>query len=483
MDLASVATRAISRGRSSSGVAELLRENALFATLFTVGALLRTVVFFTYQPALLLQLDTIAYLREALGGSPSDLRPSLYPTLLKPALAVNNLALVPFIQHILGLGIALLLYVLLKRLGASPNIAALGAAPMLLDGYQLIIEQYVLTESLFDALVVSSVALLLWRARPHPAAVAGAGALVALSGMTRFVGLALIAPVLLYAMIRHFGWLRIASLAFGFVLPLVVYSTLFSSAGGNVEVTNRNGFFLYGRVSSFASCEGVDVPPSQRGLCIDEPPQQGFEPTGFWTLDLPEEVTDSPDANGILLSFSGRMILAKPLSYAGAVGYDLWRFFAPRAPSSQEPNVARWRFPRTLDDADPQPRVRELEGSAPPRLEAAKFHIAAGPAAALRLYQDLVYSYGPLLGAALVAGLAGAWASGPRWGDEQRSACLLLSLLSIVLLLAPVVTTVYHFRYVLPTLPLLGAAGALGASRFTGRRGRRSMSRRRPPAF
>ncbi|MDQ5874775.1 MAG: hypothetical protein M3526_05275, partial [Actinomycetota bacterium] len=139
MDLASVATRAISRGRSSSGVAELLRENVLFATLFTVGALLRTVVFFTYQPALLLQLDTIAYLREALGGSPSDLRPSLYPTLLKPALAVNNLALVPFVQHLGARHRADPPCLAETARGASPNTAALGAAPMLLDGYQLII--------------------------------------------------------------------------------------------------------------------------------------------------------------------------------------------------------------------------------------------------------------------------------------------------------------------------------------------------------
>lgn len=477
---ATVNTRAINRSRPLAKGAALLRENALFTTLFAVGALLRIVVFFTYQPALLLQRDTIAFLRQALKGSASGLRPSLYPTLLKPVLALNNLALVPFIQHALGLGIALLLYILLRRLGASPTFGALGAAPMLLDGYQLIIEQYVLTETLFVALVVSAVAVLLWRAQPHPAALAGVGALVALSGLTRFVGLALIGPVLLFAVIRRFGWLRVCCLTLGFVLPVVTYGTWFRVAEGSWGLTNRNGFILYGRVASFASCEGVEVPPSQRGLCIEHALGQGFANRGFWSLDVPQELIDLADANHVFLSFSRRMILAKPLQYANAVGHDFLRFFAARSPSSQEPYVARWRFPRKLEDADPHPVVRALGGSAPPRLELAEFRIAPGPAAALRLYQGVIYTYGPLLGALLIAGLAGSWAFGRRWRDDHQGvACLLLSLLGVVVLLAPVATTVYHYRYVLPALPLLGAAGALGATRLTRRR-RQATSPRLP---
>ena len=464
---ASVTTQAINRSRPLARGGELLRENILFTTLFVSGALLRTVVFFTYQPALLLQRDTIAFLMQALKGSASGLRPSLYPTLLKPVLALNNLALVPFIQHAMGMAIALLLYVLLRRLGASVTLAALGTAPILLDGYQLIIEQYVLTETLFEALVVSAVALLLWRAQPHAAALAGVGALLALSGLTRFVGLALIGPVLLFAVVRRFGWLRVCCLALGFVLPVVAYGTWFRVAEGSWGLTNRNGFILYGRVASFASCEGVEVPPSQTDLCIENPSQQEFAKRGFWALDVPQELIDAPDANHIFLSFSRRMILARPLQYANAVGQDFLRFFVARSPSSQEPYVARWRFPRTLADANPHPVVRALGGSAPPRMELAEFRIAPGPAAALRLYQGVIFTYGPLAGALLVAGLAGSWAMGRRWrNDHQAAACLLFSLLAVVALLAPVMTTVYHYRYVLPALPLLGAAGALGATRL-----------------
>jgi hypothetical protein len=461
-------TRGISRRRPLARGAELLQENILFTALFAVGTLLRIVVFFTYQPALLLQRDTIAFLRQALEGSASGLRPSLYPTLLKPALALNNLALVPFTQHAMGMAVALLLYVLLKRLGSRVNLAALGTAPILLDGYQLIIEQYVLTETLFDALVISSVAILLWRAQPHPAALAAVGALLALSGLTRFVGLALIGPVLFFAIVRRFGWLRISCLTLGFVLPVVAYMSWFRVAEGSWALTNRNGFILYGRVASFASCEGVEVPPSQTDLCIKQPQQRGFANRGFWALGVPQHLIDSPDANHIFLSFSRRMIIAKPLQYAGAVGNDFLRFFAPRSPPSQEPYVARWRFPRALEDAHPHPVVRALRGSAPPRLKLAEFRIVPGPAAALRAYQGVIYTYGPLLGALLVAGFAGSWAYRRKWRDDhQAAACLLFSLLTVVALLAPVVTTVYHYRYILPALPLAGAAGALGASRLT----------------
>jgi hypothetical protein len=411
----------------------------------------------------LLQVDTIAYLRLAQYGSATDFRPLLYPILLKPVLALGELSLVPLLQHALGLAIALVLYVLLRRLGVGPNVSALGVAPVLLDGYQLIIEQYVLTEALFDALVVSSVTLILWRPRPSLGAVALTGVLVAAAGLTRFVGLALITPLMLFFIIQRFGWPRLVTLAVGFTAPLVVYSA-WTGAGLGGGATERNGFFLYGRVATFASCEHVEVPPSQRTLCIEKPPREGLEPTGFRPLDPPKRITRSPRANQILLSFSKRIILARPLQYAAAVGSDFMRFFAARSPESQEPNVARWRFPRSLPDASPHPIVRRLGGSAPARLGFERFRITAGPAAALRSYQTVVYTYGPLLGVLLLLGAVGSLVLGPPWKQRRAGACLLLTLLAAAMLLGPVLTTVYHFRYVLPALPLLGPAGALGGS-------------------
>jgi hypothetical protein len=45
--------------------------------------------------------------------------------------------------------------------------------------------------------------------------------------------------------------------------------------------------------------------------------------------------------------------------------------------------------------------------------------------------------------------------------------CGLFTLAALALLLGAVMTTVYHFRYVIAPLPLFGPAGALGAGLLT----------------
>jgi hypothetical protein len=159
------------------------------------------------------------------------------------------------------------------------------------------------------------------------------------------------------------------------------------------------------------------------------------------------------------------MILAKPGAYAGAVVSDFARYFEPKAPEAQEPNVKRWRFVRTLEDADPHPFVLENRG-APPADSGitAEFTINQGVATFLRSYQDVVYMYGPLLALLLIAGLAGGLLGRPREEGERSLGpeSLLFSLVAVALLIGPTMLAVYHFRYVLPAIPLAGVAGALG---------------------
>ena len=106
----------------------------------------------------------------------------------------HGLEVVPLVQHLLALLLAAALYVLLLRLGLRPWLAALATAPLLLDAFQLLIEQFVMTETLFDLLIVGACALLLWR-RPIPLSfVAFAGLLLALAALTRVVALLVIVP-------------------------------------------------------------------------------------------------------------------------------------------------------------------------------------------------------------------------------------------------------------------------------------------------
>src|SRR5919109_1584971 len=122
----------------------LVGAHIAFSVLFATGAALRVMVALAYQPALLLQRDTYAYLLQASATTPSGLRPALYALLLKPFVATGELALVPVAQHVAGLATGLVVYATVLRLTGARLWAVLASAPVLLDGYQLIIEQYVL---------------------------------------------------------------------------------------------------------------------------------------------------------------------------------------------------------------------------------------------------------------------------------------------------------------------------------------------------
>ena len=55
---------------------------------------------------------------------------------------------------------------------------------MLLDGYQIHLEHFVMAETLFTALVVAAMVLLVWSDRPGAAACVAVGALLAGAALT-----------------------------------------------------------------------------------------------------------------------------------------------------------------------------------------------------------------------------------------------------------------------------------------------------------
>src|ERR1035438_5909389 len=112
------------------------------------GLVMRVLAQIAYRPALL-YIDSIKYLYIALGADPVG-----YRVLLKPLLTVGNLDLVAAVQHLLGLAMAVALYLLMRRRGVSRWLAALATAPILLDAYQLQIEQTIMPDTLFEALIV-----------------------------------------------------------------------------------------------------------------------------------------------------------------------------------------------------------------------------------------------------------------------------------------------------------------------------------------
>lgn len=433
--------------------------------LLALGTVLRIVALIGYQPILMLQRDAYTYLSLALRMDVTGFRPSFYPMLIKPFAELDQLQLLALVQHVAGLAVAVMFYLLMRRLGVSTIVAALGVVPVLLDGYVINIEHYLLTEAFFNLAIAGALTLIAYPVRPSVVGVGAGGFIIGLSMLLRFVGAVALVPALLYLLLRRLGAARVVALLAGFAIPLGAYGLYFSSqTGGSFGVTDSNGLFLYGRVVEFADCDEVEVAQELQEYCPTAPIES--ETKGLFTLGLGiNRVREDPEGNSKLLRFSRRMILAQPMAYAGAVVSDFGRFFEPTDPEEQEPNVKRWRFVRTIEEADPHQIVLTNEGAPPPDSGMdAEFTIQRVPADFLRAYQNVVYTYGPLLALLLIVGLAGGLLA-RRSDDGERSLgpeCLLFSLVAILLLVGPTMLAVYHFRYVLTAIPLAGVAGALG---------------------
>src|SRR5215472_4747538 len=109
----------------------LARRHWLFTMLLCAGLSLRILAQVAYGPALV-YIDSYRYLHGGFGLDPLG-----YLALLWPLQHAGGLAAVPAAQHLLGMGMAVALYAVVVRRGVRRWTAALAAAPVLLDGYQL----------------------------------------------------------------------------------------------------------------------------------------------------------------------------------------------------------------------------------------------------------------------------------------------------------------------------------------------------------
>jgi hypothetical protein len=147
-------------GRIARLVASVARRHWALVVLLIAGLALRVMAQLAYRPALL-YIDSRKYLLSGLEG----FDPEGYRSLLRPALWFGNLGVVVAVQHVLGMAMATALYILLIRRGAPRWAAGLAAAPVLLDAYQLQIEQTIMPEVMFETLIVAVIVILLWNRR------------------------------------------------------------------------------------------------------------------------------------------------------------------------------------------------------------------------------------------------------------------------------------------------------------------------------
>lgn len=449
--------------------ASLARRNWLFFALLVAGVTLRVLVTIAYWPALEVWNDSYKFLSAASTLRPGQWDPMGYSLFLAGLSHVGPLAVVPIIQHAMGLAIGAILYALLLRLGVRRPLAALGAAPALLDGFQLDIEQFVLGETLAELLLVAALALFL--SRRHLRARWGLvlGLLLTAAALTRLALLAILVLLALDLLLRWRWRALLAYLGVGGAL-LVAYGGWFASANGSFGLS-ESGYFLYGRVAPFATCD-YHLSAAERRLCPAQPVNQRTRDPNYWdwTAGSPllQPGLGSRDRRSALASsFARQVVLHQPLSYARAVIADTWHYAVPGRslpPGYSFPDVQQWDFPgpnaaassgyTRIYFADYGFGARPIHAAVDPSL--------MGP---LRAYQSVAYTQGPLLLLSLLGGLlVGAGllrrSAGRR---EARRASLLLALAGLVTVLGSSATAGFSYRYGLTMLVLLPPAGVLAA--------------------
>src|SRR5258707_1040990 len=225
------------------------RRNPVFTVALAAAVVPRLVAMLGYQPAILFRMDTFDYLWGALHLSPNVINPSGYSLFLWLFLPFHSLALVAALQHLMGLGMAVMIYALLRRYGLPGWGATLAATPVLFDPAQLLLEQLVMADVLAMTLMVGALLLLL-TGRLSPWRLATAGLLMGLSTIVRPTVLPLIVLMALYLLIRRAGWRRVTVTLAACALPVVAYAGWFDAAHGSFNLTDSNGLFLWSRAMS-----------------------------------------------------------------------------------------------------------------------------------------------------------------------------------------------------------------------------------------
>ncbi len=489
--------------------APLLRRHWLAAALLLGGLVLRILTQIAYRPALL-YIDTVKYLFNAWPGTD----PVGYKVPLTVILFFGDLSAVAAIQHLLGLAMAVALYLVLLRRGCPRWLAALAIAPVLLDAYQLQMEQTIMPDVWFEALIVAGLAVLLWRPRPGLRAVIAAGLILGASATLRQVGEILVLPAAAFALIAAGGWRvragHAAALCAAFALPILGYSAISLAQDGHFRLSHSGTSELYGRMAAGADCATLRLAPYQRALC-PTPRQRALGPDGL-EHSAASPLKDFAPPAGVqrskaIADFNHQVLRQQPLRILGGFGRDVVKLFTlTRFTSPGDTPISRWQF------QDGYPGYGATIAVSPEHVIMIGVQLTAsggisttrplpasmgGKAAVIMPLAEFLRGYqlgggyapGPLLGIAAVAGLIGSGSlarrrarpgassvRGPgasarrpdgRAGRQTALTCFLFFSTAVAVL---VISDLFEFswRYQLPALITLPPAGALGIAVIIG---------------
>ena len=452
----------------------LVVANKLFTLVLAAGALLRLITVLGYPGSLWFAGDSYVYLGAALRLRPDLSKSTGYSLFLKMLEPFHSLTLVSIVQHLMGLAIAVLLYVLLRRARVPKLWATLATVPVLLNGFQIELEHMIMADTLFMFLLVVAATILLWRRRPSWPAVLVAGLLTGYAVTVWSGGLILPVVFIVFVIWRRMGWRPLAAIVVGSAVPIAGYAVWFHSWSGNFALTQSEGFYLYGRASSFADCAKINPPADERILCLSTPVTKRLPPgTLIWHVPNVHEVPGGPVSaagNAMLRDFAIRAIEAQPVSYAHVIVNGLvlsvdWKRY--NYPSKG--TVYDYYFhtqPQTvpyhtwIPGGTARQDIQAYGHQSISRVVSPFAYLMSG-------YERVFYLYGPLFGLILLLGLGSIIrvtrrsGGGIRLGRWRDGPSAMPWVAAVVLLVFPIAVADFDYRYVLPVVPFACLAAGL----------------------
>lgn len=465
----------------STRVLGFLKRRRLFVIAFALGSVLRVIAMLGYRPAMWFN-DSYEYVSVALHPRPYPIRPDGYGFWLLILKPFHSFALVVFTQHLMGLATAVLLYVLLRRKFGLPDWGAtLAAVPVLFDAYEIQLEQMVMSDTMFTLLIVGVIVLVLWHRQMSWKTGVAVGLMLALTALTRSIGLPILAVVVVFLLIKRTSWKPILAVVTACAVPVVAYMGWFAAANGQFAMTQSDGLILYMRTAKFADCKKIkpDLQREQDLIPLCNNPSIERSPYSQWYLWWKGEGevlhrwgTDKFDSsiNDAASKFAKRAILAQPGDYLAAVVGDLLRSFRWDRPIF--PNPLTWnqyQFDgRGVSGKEPEmllaaiPRWTSYQGSVDRDVVAYEQGRARTKAywpwaTIMERYQRVFYLPGLGVGLALLVGTVGVVARWRRLGGPA----LLPLVAAAALVVAPAATAEFDYRYLLPAAPMAFLAAAI----------------------
>jgi hypothetical protein len=443
------------------------------ATLLGVGFLLRVYFMWVWRPAITGFSDSGIFFQGAvasLWSAPG--RTVGYAMFLRLLHGISpHLILVIIVQHVLGLGAAVLWFLAVRRCGGPRGLGLAPAAIIALGGDELFLEHAALSDSLFIFLL-SAMLYCAVRASQGPARWAALAGLCAGLGLwDRTAALPMVAVIAIWLLFsagrptRRTITVGVLSLVIS-LASIGVYIEWRYAASGLSGLTTNASWNLYGRVAPWADCTKFTPPPGTQALCETTPLSRRVYRTdadyifgqsrAVQLLGPSYLISKYPHAMTLLRRWSEAAVLGEPLAYLHAVWLDTIRLVDPNHPSYSYMSADELiRF--MLYGPDGHSGVNKFVTSWQVPLYPGDPAAHRGDIQPLKAWERITRVDGAWMVILLLLCLLGPWLLVGR----ARSGMMLFACTALALMFFPILVAGYEYRYTIPAFAPLLAAGAL----------------------